>query len=81
MSKARERRKAMLGRRLEPIARTTLRVPYDGSMAKSGAVSFVGDSDEPIVQIIVFRHSDGRLMVMTTSAEDVTHVENTGTPQ
>lgn len=81
MSKARERRKAMLGRRLEPIVRKAIRVPYDGSEAKTGAVSFVGDSDEPIVQVIVFRHADGRLMVMTTSAEDVTHVENTGVPQ
>lgn len=56
-NKARERRKAMLGARLEPVVKTVIRQPYDTSVAKSGVVHFL-DADDNVVAAVTIRQVD-----------------------
>lgn len=53
MATSRERRKQMLRNRLEPVAKTVIREPYDTSMAKSGLVHFLDSDDQPVVAVTV----------------------------
>jgi hypothetical protein len=69
---ARARRKAMLSPgRLEPVTRTVIRAPWDGTKAKTGRAVFLDADDEAVVSVTVTRDAHGRLVVEMTSTEPV----------
>lgn len=69
-NKARTHRKAMLGRRLEPVTKTVIRHPYDGSMAKSGLVHFTDDEDNTVASVTL-RVVDGELVLDVRSTQPI----------
>lgn len=76
MSRARDRRKAMLGDRLEPVVKTTIRRPHDGSMAKSGIVHFTDADDNVVLAVWVEARPTKRGMEPVVHTQSKTHLVN-----